>query len=95
VDRSILAAVSWTSSLGAGVVAVGVDSPVAAFIERWKKSEAAEQANSQLFLRELCDLLELPAPDPTVQDDAHNNYVFESSWTRIARRGRRFIRRSP
>ncbi len=62
---------------GAGSVNLAAESPAQAFIARWKKSEAAEQANSQLFLRELCDLLELPAPDPTVQDDDQNTYVFE------------------
>ncbi|MGC1273785.1 MAG: DNA methyltransferase [Planctomycetaceae bacterium] len=47
------------------------------FIERWRASGAAEQANSQSFLGELCDLLEVPRPEPTRQDDAANVYVFE------------------
>ncbi|MBW3598797.1 MAG: class I SAM-dependent DNA methyltransferase, partial [Planctomycetes bacterium] len=58
-------------------MAIADESLAETFIERWKKSEAAEQANSQLFLRELCEVLEVPAPEPTVQDELHNNYVFE------------------
>lgn len=34
-----------------------------AFIERWSKAEASERANAQLFLSELCDLLDLPHPE--------------------------------
>lgn len=52
-----------------------------AFIERWRGSGAAEQANSQLFLGELCDLLGVPRPEPTRQDDAANAYVFEKGVT--------------
>ena len=51
----------------------------AEFIDRWTKSGGAETANSQTFLNELCDLLELPHPDPTEADESHNNYVFEKS----------------
>jgi hypothetical protein len=47
------------------------------FIARWKSSGAAERANCQPFLAELCDLLGVPRPDPTVPDDTHNAYVFE------------------
>ena len=42
----------------------------AAFIARWQKSGAAERANYQLFLSELCDVLGVPRPDPTTPDDA-------------------------
>jgi hypothetical protein len=34
------------------------------FIERWSASSASEHGNQQLFLSELCDLLDLPHPDP-------------------------------
>ncbi len=51
--------------------------PIAEFVRRWKSSGAAERANYQLFLTELCDLLAVPRPDPTVPDDSHNAYVFE------------------
>ncbi len=53
----------------------------AAFIARWQKSGAAERANYQLFLSELCDLLGVPRPDPTTPDDAANAYVFERTVT--------------
>jgi hypothetical protein len=49
------------------------------FILRWETSAAAERANYQLFLSELCDFLELPRPFPTVADDERNTYVFERS----------------
>ncbi len=49
------------------------------FVERWKKSGGAEMANSQLFLTELCDLLDIPHPDGTTTDTTANTYVFEKS----------------
>ena len=51
--------------------------PVAQFIARWSDTERAERANKDLFLTELCDLLELPHPDPAGPDSAENAYVFE------------------
>ncbi len=54
---------------------------VDAFVERWKSSGAAERANYQLFLSELCDLLGVVRPDPAGPDDAGNAYVFERSVT--------------
>jgi hypothetical protein len=48
-----------------------------AFIQRWAASGAAERANYQLFLSELCDVLAVARPDPQVADDAANAYVFE------------------
>jgi type I restriction-modification system DNA methylase subunit len=49
------------------------------FVDRWKDSGGAELANSQSFLKELCDLLEVPQPDPTKPDAASNRYVFEKA----------------
>ncbi len=49
------------------------------FIARWQKSGAAERANYQLFLSELCDVLDAPRPDPATPDEAANAYVFEKS----------------
>jgi hypothetical protein len=47
------------------------------FIARWSASGGSERANYQLFVTELCELLNLPKPDPA-QDDARDNaYVFE------------------
>ena len=47
------------------------------FIERWELSGAAERANYQLFLSELCDVIEAPHPDPATPDSTDNAYVFE------------------
>ena len=47
------------------------------FLQRWHDSGAAERANYQLFLSELCDQLGVPRPDPTRPDDEQNAYVFE------------------
>lgn len=50
---------------------------VQTFIDRWNKAGAAERANYQMFLAELCDLLEVPRPDPATPDNSLNTYVFE------------------
>lgn len=52
---------------------------VEAFIARWSPSSGAERANYQLFLAELCELLGVPRPDPSVADDAANTYVFDKT----------------
>ncbi len=49
------------------------------FIERWQKSGAAERANYQLFLVELCDVLGIKRPSPIQSIDSQNIYVFERS----------------
>jgi len=41
---------------------------IPAFIDRWKKSGGAERSNYQLFLTELCQLLNVPKPDPAQPD---------------------------
>lgn len=51
----------------------------AEFITRWQRSGGAELANSQSFLKELCQLLELPEPEPTQADESKNSYVFEKA----------------
>ncbi|MBS7326632.1 MAG: class I SAM-dependent DNA methyltransferase, partial [Thiopseudomonas sp.] len=48
-----------------------------AFITRWQEGGGSERANYQLFLMELCDLLELPKADPASDDTRDNAYVFE------------------
>ena len=53
-----------------------------AFVAHWSRSGAAETANSQSFLSDLCGLLGVPRPDPTVEDDRANTYVFEKAVTR-------------
>ena len=47
------------------------------FFRRWESSGAAERANYSMFLNELCDVLDVPRPDPAGPDDEHNAYVFE------------------
>jgi hypothetical protein len=53
------------------------DSAVEQFIERWQSASGSERANYQLFVHELCALLELPTPDPAREDTRDNAYVFE------------------
>jgi hypothetical protein len=40
-----------------------------AFIERWRDAGGSERANYQLFLTELCMVLDLPRPDPARRRD--------------------------
>jgi|SRR5450432_1449890 hypothetical protein len=47
------------------------------FIQRWQNSAAAERANYQFFLSELCDFLDVPRPNPAVAEERDNQYVFE------------------
>jgi len=58
--------------------------PIESFISRWAQSGAAERANYQMFLSELCDLLGVPRPDPTSADPEKNIFVFDRAITRIA-----------
>lgn len=50
---------------------------VPAFIERWKGVTGSERANYQLFVAGLCELLQLPQPEPASDDTRDNAYVFE------------------
>ncbi|MCL2825124.1 MAG: hypothetical protein FWD57_14130, partial [Polyangiaceae bacterium] len=50
---------------------------IADFIVRWEASGGSEQANSQLFLTELCDVLDLPRPEPALMVNEENTYSFE------------------
>ena len=47
------------------------------FIARWQSAGGSERANYQLFVHELCTLLDLPTPDPAREDTRDNAYVFE------------------
>ena len=47
------------------------------FIAHWKASGGSEQANSQMFLTELCAVLGLPQPDPAREINEENTYSFE------------------
>ena len=54
---------------------------IAKFITRWANAASAERANYGLFLSELCDLLDVPRPEPATDDTANNAYVFERAVT--------------
>ena len=47
------------------------------FIQRWRNKDGSEKANYQLFLTELCQLLEVETPQPAQADNTLNSYVFE------------------
>ena len=47
------------------------------FIGRWARTGAAERANYQLFLCDLCDLLGVGRPEGSRQDASQNAYVFD------------------
>jgi len=48
-----------------------------AFVDKWTASGASERANKDAFLIELCEVLEVPRPDPTTGDAERDVYVFE------------------
>ncbi|MFO0201802.1 MAG: type IIL restriction-modification enzyme MmeI, partial [Alphaproteobacteria bacterium] len=66
-----------TAEQGRGAGADAIE----AFIARWGTSSGAERANYQIFLAELCELLGVPRPDPSVADEAANRYVFDKAVT--------------
>ncbi|THD10145.1 class I SAM-dependent DNA methyltransferase [Metallibacterium scheffleri] len=47
------------------------------FIDRWQRASGRERANYQLFLGELAQLLDVPRPEPALDDDRDNAYVYE------------------
>jgi hypothetical protein len=49
----------------------------AAFVARWRAADGSELANYQLFVTDLCRLLNVPSPDPAHDDSRDNAYVFE------------------
>lgn len=53
------------------------DNTIETFLHRWSKAGGTERANYQLFLTELCSLLQLPLPEPAGNDTKDNAYVFE------------------
>jgi len=48
---------------------------VTVFIERWERSGAAERANYQLFLTELCDILGVPRPNPVTASELARTFT--------------------
>ena len=57
------------------------ETTIGSFVARWQASGAAERANYQLFLSELCEVLDLPRPEPTKPKIEDNAYVFERDVT--------------
>lgn len=52
---------------------------IQAFLTKWQASGAAERANAQAFLLELCDILDVERPHPKTNDEHSNAYVFEKT----------------
>ncbi len=51
---------------------------IASFIHRWSGLEGGqERSNYSLFLTELCDVIDVPHPDPAGASHDYNDYVFE------------------
>ena len=48
-----------------------------AFLTRWRDAAGSERANYQLFVGALCDVLDLPAPEPATGQPEQDGYVFE------------------
>ncbi|QDV72486.1 class I SAM-dependent DNA methyltransferase [Botrimarina mediterranea] len=53
----------------------------AEFVQRWSTSGGSERANYALFLTELCDLLGVAHPEPSLPENARNAYVFDRAVT--------------
>ena len=47
------------------------------FLTRWRNAGGSERANYQLFIADLCELLEVDKPQPANEDTRDNPYVFE------------------
>ncbi|HEX8254874.1 MAG TPA: type IIL restriction-modification enzyme MmeI, partial [Thermoanaerobaculia bacterium] len=47
------------------------------FVQKWRESAAAERANAQPFLLDLCDLLGVERPRPATGNPEADTYVFE------------------
>jgi hypothetical protein len=48
-----------------------------AFIAKWAAAGPSERANKDLFLSELCGILDVPSPNPSANDPELDTYVFE------------------
>jgi hypothetical protein len=67
---------------------------VETFIARWQGREGGqERANYGLFLGGLCDVLDLPQPDPADATRARNDYVYERAVDFVEPDGKRSIGR--
>ncbi len=61
---------------GQRAVTAGRDE-IEAFIERWSPTGGGERSNCHMFLTELCALIDVPPPEPAVEAESENAYVFE------------------
>lgn len=67
--------------------------PVDEFIFKWQKSGGYESGASQMFITELCLLLDVPKPDAPRPELVDNTYVFEKAVERTGSTGRKSIAR--
>jgi len=73
-----------------------IEQKVEAYIKRWGGGISRggnETANLQMFLTELCTLLDLPQPEPARADRNDNAYIFERSVTELFANGGKTSRR--
>jgi hypothetical protein len=63
------------------------------FVAKWLASAAGERANKDMFLLDLCDVLEVPRPRPATGDPAADDYVFEADALATHEGGRTTIRK--
>ncbi|RUQ31302.1 MAG: class I SAM-dependent DNA methyltransferase [Candidatus Competibacteraceae bacterium] len=54
-----------------------ISDDLATFLADWRKADGSERANYQLFLTQLCTLLDLPLPEPATGQPEQDGYVFE------------------
>lgn len=63
------------------------------FVANWTASSAAERANKDSFLNDLCDVLGVARPNPTTGDPERDAYVFEADAFAIHEGGKTSIRK--
>lgn len=51
--------------------------PIDTFLTRWRNSGGSERANYQLFIPDLCEMLQVDRPQPPNEDTRDNPYVFK------------------
>ncbi len=62
---------------GPGLQCPSIGQNLDAFVSKWAASGAAERANKDLFLADLCAVLGVAPPDPSTGDPERDLYVFE------------------
>lgn len=72
-----------------------IEQQVEAYLARWGNGASYggnERANLQMFVTELCTLLELPHPEPAGSQHNKNAYVFERRITEFFADGGQTVR---